>query len=262
MLAEHLASLADENGNRLYEVATRDREPDANGVDPVLAAIDTSDVDEVWLFGVDAGNGLSEDECAALTRFRKRGGGILSTRDHHDLGSSLCSIGGIGSAHYFHSKNQDPDPTRCCRDDDKTLNIDWPNYHSGANGDYQMVAAADHELLRRPDGSPIEYFPAHPHEGGVGPQDDDASVVATGRSKVTGKPFNLVVAYDPKDGTGRAIAESSFHHIVDYNWDPAAGCPSFVEEAPGDGYAREPEKLDDIRQFVANAARWLSSRNG
>jgi hypothetical protein len=47
-------------------------------------------------------------------------------------------------------------------DDQDTLTIDWPNYHSGANGDYQTIAAVDHELLRRPDGSLIEYFPAHP----------------------------------------------------------------------------------------------------
>ena len=34
--------------------------------------------------------------------------------------------------------------------------------------------------------------------------------------------------------------------------------PSFLEEPPGDEYEREPEKLNDIKQYVENAAKWLS----
>ena len=187
---------------------------------------------------------------------------MLATRDHFDLGSSVCTLGGIGAAHYFHHKNPDPDPDRCCRDDQETKSIDWPNYHSGANGDFQKIAVVEpHELLRRPDGSQIEYFPAHPHEGGVGAPANDptAKVIATGTSQATGRPFNLVVAFENGPEGGRGIAESSFHHLVDYNWDTDAGCPSFVEEPAGDGYKREPEKLDDVKAYVSNAARWLAS---
>ncbi|MEK7855318.1 MAG: hypothetical protein AAB288_04450, partial [Acidobacteriota bacterium] len=111
----------------------------------------------------------------------------------------------------------------------------------------------------------IEQFPAHPHEGGVGAPDNNpaAAVVATGTSKATKRPFNLIVAFDNSfddngNNCGRAIAESSFHHLVDYNWNIDMGCPSFLEESPGDGIKSEPEKLDDIRQYVANAAKWLS----
>lgn len=258
MLASHLRSLTDDSGNRIYEVIARDRQPDANGIDPLLEQITVSDFDQVWLFGVDDGNGLSPAECEALTKFRENGGGILSTRDHHDLGSSLCNLGGIGASHYFHTTNQDPDPERCCRDDQATTNIDWPNYHSGANGDFQTILASDHELLRRKDGSLIEYFPAHPHEGGIGATDPSSRVIATSTSKVTGRQFNLIVVHEPGDGSGRAIAESSFHHLVDYNWNTDAGCPSFLEEPPGDQFRREPEKLEDIRQYVENAAKWLS----
>jgi hypothetical protein len=44
------------------------------------------------------------------------------------------------------------------------------------------------------------------------------------RAKVSGRPFNLVVAFENSvdahgNHCGRAIAESSFHHVVDYNWD-------------------------------------------
>lgn len=264
LLTEHLRSLVDDDGKSLYEVTTRNREENSEGVDPVMAALDESDYDQLWLFALDLGEGLTPDDCAGITRFRKRGGGILSARDHNDMGSSLCTLGGIGAAHYFHSKQQDPDESRNCRDDQDTKNIDWPNYHSGSNGDYQKVEAADHDLLRRPDGSLIEYFPAHPHEGGVGAPADDASarVVATGTSKVTSRPFNLIVAFersidDNGNHRGRAIAESSFHHFVDYNWDLDKGCPTFLEEPPGDGIKREPEKLNDVKRYVANAAKWL-----
>ena len=264
MLAEHLRSIKDENGNALYEVATRNREPNGDGIDPVLGTLNESDFDQIWLFGLEVEGGLTAEECEAITKFRQRGGGILATRDHFDMGCSMCTIGGVGEAHYFHTKHQDPDQSRQCRDDDKTLNIDWPNYHSGANGDFQRIDASDHPLLRRTDGSLIEFFPAHPHEGAVGaPEGANAKVIATSKSLTTGRPFNLVVAFDQEtdqhgNHLGRAIAESSFHHIVDYNWNPEAGCPTFVEEAPGDGYKREPGKLNDVKQYLANAAAWLS----
>ena len=60
---------------------------------------------------------------------------------------------------------------------------------------------------------------------------------------------------------GRAIAESSFHHLVDYNWDTNIGCPTFLEEPPGEGYRLDPEKLGDIKTYVENAARWLAGKN-
>ncbi len=267
MLCEHLMSLRDEVGNSLYAVTARDREIDSSGSDTILSTLDETDFDELWLFAVDVGDGLTTEDCEGITRFRQRGGGILSTRDHHDLGSSLCTLGGVGAAHYFNSKNRDPDESRHTRDDTVTLNIDFPNYHSGANGDYQMITpvGVPHELLRQEDGTAILYFPAHPHEGGVGAPAGSSTehVIATGTSKITGRSFNLVVALESKadehgSRLGRAIAESSFHHLVDYNWDTDAGCPSFVEEAPGDGYRRNPSALDDIKTYVANAARWLA----
>jgi len=265
LVKKHLESLKGDDGKPLYEVTARNRDS-ATGDDPVLGNLDRSDFDELWLFAVDTGNGLTANDCAAITRFRQRGGGILSMRDHFDLGSSLCTIGGVGAAHYFHSKHPDPDPTRCCRDDEETKSIDYPNYHSGSNGDYQTIKPEGdlHELLKHPDGSAIQYFPAHPHEGGVGaPENNNAArVIATGTSQATGRTFNLIVAFERSDDThgnhlGRAIAESSFHHVVDYNWDIDLGCPSGLTEPPGDGYKQNPQALNDIKQYAANAAAWL-----
>jgi hypothetical protein len=88
-------------------------------------------------------------------------------------------------------------------------------------------------------------------------------VVATGASKATGRPFNLVVAFESErdrhgNTLGRAVAESSFHHLVDYNWDTSMGCPSFLAEPPGDEIKRDPSKLEDVKAYVRNLALWLA----
>ncbi len=269
LLSNYIASLKNDNGQPLYEVTTRNIERDETGNDPVLSTLDESDFDELWIFAVDTGKGLTSADCEGITRFRQRGGGILSSRDHQDLGSSLCTLGGIGRAHFFHSKNPELDESRRREDDSVTKNISWPNYHSGSNGDYQRVSVPEpvHELMLNPgsDSGKIEAFPAHPHEGAVGVPEGETSarVVAVGTSQSTGRPFNLVVAIERSDDDhgnhlGRAIAESSFHHLVDYNWDTDAGCPSFLEEPPGDGYKKNPAALEDIKTYVRNAARWLA----
>ena len=269
LLADHLRSLTDNNGRPLCEVTQRNREANAAGDDVVLSRLDETDVDQLWLFALDQGDGLTVHDCQGITRFRQRGGGILSTRDHHDMGSSLCSLGGVGDCHYFHSKNQDPDESRRGRDDQKTPTISWPNYHSGSNGDYQRVTLIQpvHPLFVNPGNASgvIEYFPAHPHEGDVGPRDNPhAQVTATSTSIVTGRSFNLIVALEHStdlhgNELGRAIAESSFHHLVDYNWDISMGCPSFLLEPPGHQIQEEPDKLLDIKVYVSNAVRWLAA---
>lgn len=266
LLKQHLESLKDGQGNALYEVTARNREIGKDG-DEVLSNLYKSDFDELWLFAVDQGDGLSKSDCEGIARFHQQGGGIFATRDHHDLGSSLCTLGGVGAAHYFHSSNQDPDKSRNERDDQATQNIDYPNYHSGANGDFQKITHVEplHELLKKSDGAAIEYFPAHPHEGGIGVPAGEKSVrvIAEGTSKVSGNNFNLIIAFERRNDEhgnqlGRAVAESSFHHLVDYNWDTEKGCPDFVEEAPGDGYKKNPQILEDIKIYVNNLAKWLA----
>jgi hypothetical protein len=270
LLRNYLESLNDEAGNALCEVTARDRKPDAEGNDPVLSQLDRSDFDELWLFAVDVGDGLTEKDCAGITAFHQRGGGILVTRDHQDLGCSVCQLENIGLYHFFQTHNPDPDESRRCIDDIYTKTISWPNYHSGRNGDYQKITPVDpiHELLKNPT-SPsgyIEFFPAHPHEGAVGvsPNDGNARVIATGTSLVSGRSFNLAVAIDRvKDAQGnvlgRVVAESTFHHFCDYNWDARMGCPSFVDEPPGDTMQREPRALEDLKAYIRNITFWLTS---
>lgn len=262
-LAALLGAQRDAQGRPVYQVTARDRGP-LGAPDPVLSTIEDSDFDQLWLFAMDTGDGLTPEDCQAISRFRARGRGLLVTRDHMDLGSSVCTLTGLGAAHHFHSSNPDPDPEKQQIDDPFSSHISWPNFHSGANGDFQEieVVGAPHPVLaseRSPTGS-IRYLPSHPHEGGIGaPAGEDARVIARGRSQVTGVPFNIAVAFEPGDRGGPGLAQSTFHHFADYNWDTRAGSPSFVDEPPGDAMRRCPEALADTHRYALNVAAWLAS---
>jgi hypothetical protein len=260
-LAGHLASIRNADGSARYAVTARDRGPSA-APDPVLSTLDRSDYDQLWLFAVDTGDGLHPEDAAGIARFHAGGRGLMVTRDHMDLGCSIRTLGAVGQAHFFHSFNVDPDPSRHCIDDRETSTILWPNYHSGANGDAQEIAPVSpiHPLLRDDPGGAITKLPAHPHEGAVGVPEDvrGARVIATGTSRTTGRNFNIAVAFDGIGGFGRGLAQSTFHHFADYNWDPASGAPSFVSEPSGDGMRSDPEAARMTRRYVENIADWLS----
>src|ERR1700747_137381 len=122
-LAEILSDSEDDSGNRKFEVVSRNRDTHGNADDSVLKKLDETDFDQLWLFGVDVGGGITPMECEAIARFRARGGGLLTPRDAQDLGLSFCSLAGIGHAHHFHSLNPEPDPARLVVDDTETSSI-------------------------------------------------------------------------------------------------------------------------------------------
>jgi len=264
--AGRFSMLRDFLGSLGHTVVARDRENGADGNDPVLAALDNSDFDQLWLFAVDSGDGITPAECRAISDFHHGGGAVFTTRDHMDLGSSICNLGGIGAAHYFHSKQTDPDEANHRDDDTVATNIGWPNYHSGENGDVQHIHVVEpvHPVLKRPapQSGTIGTLPAHPHEGAVGAPagDPSARVVACGTSATTGRAFNIAVAFEASGKTARGWAESTFHHFCDYNWDVSKGCPSFVGEPPSDAIAKNPALLDDTKTYVRNLVTWLGAR--
>jgi len=266
LLRDHLGGLRGHDGNPLFEIVARDRDP-VGKPDSILSRLDRMNFDELWLFAVDVGDGLTAEDCEAITRFRNRGGGLMVTRDHMDLGSSVCSLGGVGAAHHFHSKNPEPDENRRRIDDIYTTYISWPNYHSGSNGDHQEIAPLGpiHPVLRDPEDAAgiVRFLPAHPHEGAVGKPVDDrtARVIAAGRSKISGAPFNIAVAFEPAGGVGAALAQSTFHHFADYNWDPRMGAPNFVSEPPGGSLAKSEQARRSVARYVGNLALWLAGRD-
>lgn len=268
MLRDHLAGWRGADGAAVCEVTARDRAGAED--DPVLSRLGDRAFDELWLFAVDTGQGLTPREQAALFEFHARGGGVLTARDHQDLGASLCGVPCLGALEHFHRFQPESEEARRLPDDGNAQ-ISWPNYHSGWNGDLQPIVATipPHPLLfrdgRSPAGGILAKFPAHPHEGAVGPPPGDPGVrvVAEGRSTLTGRAFNLVVAAErtrADDGRlhGRLVAHSSFHHLCDYNWDLRSGAPSFVDDPPGSQVAADPKSLDDIKTYVRNAALWLA----
>jgi hypothetical protein len=264
ILANLLSTIEDDSATKLFQVAARNRENLASGDDRILSKLDETDFDQLWLLGVDNGGGLGSLDCAAIGRFRERGGGILTSRDHQDLGISFCTLGGIGAANHFHTKNPEPDAQRRTPDDSDTPSISWPNYHSGNNGDFQRVEATSplHPIMenRANASGRIEFLPAHPHEGVVSVppgEQDHARVIAIGRSTTTGNTFNIAVAFDRK-GLGRAVVDSSFHHFADYNLDPRFGCPSFVTEPCSHNLRQNEKASGDAMKYARNIARWLA----
>lgn len=238
------------------------------GDDPVLSHLDDWGFDQVWLMAVDTGDGITDAEAASIATFRRSGGGVLTARDHQDLGCCLTRLGSVGRLNEF--ADTSVDQSHLC-DDQDTPEITWPNYHSGANGDYQPVfaAAPGHPLLRTAHTASglIEWFPAHPHEGAVVPTGPFAAVVAEGRSSASGRRFNLAVAVEGEtasDGVplGRVLAESTFHHFADYNWDLDCGAPSFVSELPGTQTRDDPSRLAVFKDYVRNIADWLHPDTG
>lgn len=257
LLAEALRS----SGNT---VTCRNRMPNEHGDDPVLAELHQSEFDQLWLFGADTTNGLSAQDAKGINALRRRGGGLLTARDHEDLGLCLRALEEVGNANFYHSNYPEPDTSRHVADDFETAAISWPNYRSGPNGDFQRIHAVQpvHELLVRDDGTTIRYFPAHPHEGAIGIDQcgEAARIIAYSTSEASDRIFNLIATLEPVAGRrGRAIVHSSFHHFADYNWDPRMPKPSFVTEVESDGMLLEPRALEDIQNYVRNAARWLGS---
>ena len=195
--------LADELRAAGHEVIARNRDNRGDD-DPVLSHVDELGYDQLWLMAVDVGDGLSAADADAIVRFRQNGGGVLTARDHQDLGCCLNSLGSLGVVNEFHDMNIDP-ASMC--DDQDTPAISWPNYHSGANGDYQPVLTEGpvHELLRtdRTASGQIEWFPSHPHEGLVSANVPCATALAQGRSTASGRHFNLAVAAGRRACAGR-----------------------------------------------------------
>ncbi|MYM88301.1 hypothetical protein GTP91_14070 [Rugamonas sp. FT82W] len=267
LLRDLLAGLTGDDGQPLFEVTARDR-VSVGCADPVLSTLAESDYGQVWLFAVDTGDGLHADDRAGLSAFHRRGGGLMITRDHMDLGCSICSIDVIGAMHIFHNHNRVAGSLPPAPDDRGTPQILWPNFHSGANGDAQRIAIVHpaHPVLRdaESDDGLLHYLPAHPHEGAVDAPAGvaNARVIATGVSKATGNPFNIAVAIEAAAGNGPVIAQSTFHHFADYNWNPASGCPDFVSEAPGNGLATTPHAMHSVHRYASNVALWLAGRLG
>jgi hypothetical protein len=184
-----------------------------------------------------------------------------------DLGCSVCSLGGVGAAHYFHSKNLDPDPSRHCIDNVCTTDISWPNYHSGSNGDYQEITPVEplHPVLRDPDdlGGIVRFLPAHPHEGAVGkPANDDSAKVVADQSQQSQRHSFQHCGGFRTDRRGRSRHRAI--HLPPFcrlQMEPADGSIQVVSERPGGALAKSVKARRSVARYVGNLALWLAGRN-
>src|SRR5262249_20248855 len=145
--------------------------------------------------------------------------------------------------------------------------IGWPNFHSGANGGIQRIEASLplHPIMRdaASESGAVMYLPAHPHEGAVAvpASSTNARVIATGTSRTTGNRFNIAVAFERSRDAGPALAESTFHHFADYNWDTRNGSPDFVSERPVNDLPNDARAVASVQCYVRNVALWLAGRS-
>ncbi len=96
MLCDYLVSLKDDANNPACDVVARvgvgvasacaeaslfaerlpqqkeNRQLDANGDNPILSNLGDADFDELWLFALDMGDGLSSNDCAGIAAFHRK----------------------------------------------------------------------------------------------------------------------------------------------------------------------------------------------
>lgn len=245
-----LCALLRETG---HDVEARDREPASDGSDPILSSVLDRGFDQVWLFALDHGNGLGPGDVRALLRFREQGGGMLTARDHQDVGCSLLNLGTLGAINHFHSYNRAGNRagTYGAADELQTAppvpRSDWEKAYATVTATVPL-----HDVMRtqRSPSGAIEHFPPHPHEGAISVPEGAgfARVVATGTNLATGRRYNVAVAVDGEPGMagrpcGRALAVATFHHFTDTYWDV------------------DPILLEPFKDYVRNIARWLGKRS-
>ena len=159
------------------------------------------------------------------------------------------------------------------------------SFHSA---DYQSVEDILDEFLNRPAAAPAELLkePAQSEEHEPDPSSktpetvplviDAACIGVAGPvvdncSRTTnlpwlidgaeiGKRFNIAVAFERTDSEGPAIAQSTFHHFADYNWDPSRGSPDFVTETPVSELPNDRRAMASVHCYVRNVALWLAGR--
>lgn len=266
-----------------------------DGADLTNVTLDQLDLinqyDELWLFGgqEDAPDvRLTPAEISAVTAFMARGGGVLITGDHADLGSAIGSrvpragklrnwnapdsveVGRLSTLRHGHTPGFDP----LKQSDDVPQELRLRTYPLTGSPWWRHPTVV-HPVMDSPLG-PIDVFPDHGHEGEVvlpsdfpttewpadGPYQPKPEIVAWGRvvdPSLThvGQEFGVVAAYDgQRVGYGRVVADSSWHHWFDVNLVGQAGTDTHGFYTPC-GFP----VLLKIDSYYLNVGMWLAPQS-
>jgi len=265
-----------------FEVTTVHRSGDPSADHDNLdlaAALQLADFDELWIYSILPEPGLTAAELAQARQFMDdRGGGVLITGDHENLGAAFGNLPRAGKMRRL------PAPPPVAPTWNSTLS-------SGADATYDFPDQSDavpqpltltrywggvlwrrpHPLLCSPLG-PIDIFPDHQHEGEAlappptpateWPGGVRAEIIARGTivdpSGDVGRQVGVLSAYDGHAAdVGRIVADSTWHHHFDINLRGVPGDPTrtgFV--TPGtDEWLSSATKIE---HFFVNAAIWLA----
>ncbi len=283
-----------------------------NGTVVQDAAFDDLDIktfDVLFLFGFNlTSDALGAPALDRVKRFMQAGGGVFATGDHEDLGTGMCgSIPRVRAMRYW-ALSETPnagDSTRLTTnlpganriyefDDqgDSAPQRLYPNFAIGS--DYFLLTPwppgsasrirSPHPLLKMADGSALDVFPDHPHEGecriptdlGTTFDVDGATVpewprpwwfgfarpravahtmsagngfdAAQGgpKSAVEPRSFVSIAAYDGHvAAVGRVVTDATWHHYININLNGM-----LVLGVPNASLMR-------IQRYWANLAIWL-----
>lgn len=242
---------------------------------PLIDSTLLKDYDEAWFFlaATDDDSKLSDDERAALNVWMDAGHGVLITGDHTEEipgnGVGKTTYKGLGAPigrlipRAGALREWDKPPTNLSAQF-ATSGGDTPTI-----GDPERDATPQRLLITRFGGKvhPIfddrprvlDRLPDHPHEGKVyAPQSSELKpydrwpvnssapqFIASGIDWDAGVATPCMVAWeDAKTSFGRIVADTSWHHYVDYN----------LKDIATDDNPHWPK----IRQLYINLAKWLA----
>jgi hypothetical protein len=281
---------------------------DINGVgDAAFDDLDIKTFDVLLMFGFNTtSDALGSPALDRIKRFMQAGGGVFATGDHEDLGTGMSGeIPRVRAMRYW-ALNETPNVANANRlttnlpGGDRIYQFDdqgdaspqrlYANYAIGS--DYFLVrwppsnsrVRSPHPLVRMADGSALDVYPDHPHEGECriptdlsttfdidgttvdewpgGPWFGFARPRAVAHTMSAGNGFDVgptgpknaveprsfvsIAAYDGQVGNvGRVVTDATWHHYVNVNLNGM-----LVGGMPNGDLAR-------IQRYWSNLAVWL-----
>lgn len=259
-------------------VVHRDRND--GGLDQAFDDLSISKFEVLFVFGITTtGSALGAPALTKVKQFMQDGGGVFATGDHDDLGTGMSGeIPRVRAMRYW-AASETPDASDSTRVTTNLPGVDrvyafndqaddqpqrlYPNFAVGSDGLVIVLpggfspARPPHPLLRLADGSALDVYPDHPHEGECRIPDDLATTfdlngsdvfewpggpfafnrprpraiahaMSAGngfgpagggpKSAVVPRSFITIAAYDGHGGgVGRVVTDATWHHYVNIN---------------------------------------------